>query len=87
MAENYKIIYKEGTGELVEKKSRFIAQIRPVKSEEEALAFGRRPERNTGMQGITVMPIFLKEKGQRLQQDAAMMGSHPRQPENLCWMC
>ena len=39
MAENYKIIYKEGTGELVEKKSRFIARIRPVKSEEEALAF------------------------------------------------
>ena len=39
MAENYKIIYKEGTGELVDKKSRFIAQIRPVKSEEEALAF------------------------------------------------
>ena len=39
MAENYKIIYKEGTGELVEKKSRFIAQIRAVKSEEEALAF------------------------------------------------
>lgn len=39
MAENCKIIYKEGTGELVEKKSRFIAQIRPVKSEEEALAF------------------------------------------------
>ena len=39
MAENCKIIYKEGMGELVEKKSRFIAQIRPVKSEEEALAF------------------------------------------------
>ena len=39
MAENYKIIYKEGTGELVEKKSRFIARIRSVKSEEEALAF------------------------------------------------
>ena len=36
---NCKIIYKEGMGELVEKKSRFIAQIRPVKSEEEALAF------------------------------------------------
>lgn len=39
VAENCKIIYKEGMGELVEKKSRFIAQIRPVKSEEEALAF------------------------------------------------
>ena len=38
VAENCRIIYKEGMGELVEKKSRFIAQIRPVKSEEEALA-------------------------------------------------
>lgn len=45
MAENCKIIYKEGTGELVEKKSRFIAQIRPVKSEEEALAFVRRDQK------------------------------------------
>ena len=85
MAENYKIIYKEGTGELVEKKSRFIAQIRPVKSEEEALAFVEET-RNTGMQDITAMPTLLKEKERLLQQDAVMMGSHPRQPENLCWM-
>ncbi len=39
MVENYKIVYMGGTGELVEKKSRFIADIRPVKTEEEALAF------------------------------------------------
>ena len=39
MVESYKIVYKGGTGEIVEKKSRFIADIRPVESEEEALAF------------------------------------------------
>lgn len=39
MTEAYKTIYEGGTGEIVEKKSRFIANIRPVESEEEALAF------------------------------------------------
>ncbi len=37
--EPYKVVLTEGQGELVEKKSRFIANIRPVKSEEEAAAF------------------------------------------------
>ncbi|MCD7744782.1 MAG: YigZ family protein [Lachnospiraceae bacterium] len=32
-----KIVYKGGEGEIVEKKSRFIATVRPVNSEEEAL--------------------------------------------------
>ena len=39
MVESYKIVYEGADGELVEKKSRFIAQIRPVASEEEAFAF------------------------------------------------
>lgn len=39
MIERYKILYEGGEGELVEKKSRFIATTRPVKSEEEAIAF------------------------------------------------
>lgn len=34
-----KTVYKGGEGELTEKKSRFIATVRPVKTEEEALAF------------------------------------------------
>lgn len=34
-----KIVYEGGEGELIEKKSRFIATVRPVESEEEALAF------------------------------------------------
>ena len=37
--ERYKILYQGGQGELVEKKSRFIATIRPVRSEEEAGTF------------------------------------------------
>ncbi len=39
MTETYKILYRGGEGELVEKKSRFIATTRPVESEEEAMAF------------------------------------------------
>lgn len=35
----HKILYEGGEGELIEKKSRFIATTRPVESEEEALAF------------------------------------------------
>lgn len=35
----YHVVYKGGEGEIVEKKSRFIATVRPVESEEEAVAF------------------------------------------------
>ncbi len=34
-----KIVYEGGEGEIIEKKSRFIATVRPVRSEEEAAAF------------------------------------------------
>lgn len=36
--QDYKIVYEGGTGEIEEKKSRFIATVVPVKSEEEAAA-------------------------------------------------
>ena len=35
----YTTVYTGGTGEITEKKSRFIATIRPVESEEQAVAF------------------------------------------------
>ena len=53
MVERYLTIYKGGVGELIEKKSRFIATVHPVETEEEALAFVE--EKNIGMQGIIVM--------------------------------
>ena len=34
-----KTVYSGGEGEIVEKKSRFIATVRPIQSEEEAVAF------------------------------------------------
>ena len=39
MLEEYRTVYEGGQGEIIEKKSRFIATVRPVKTEEEALAF------------------------------------------------
>ena len=34
-----KIVYEGGEGEMIEKKSRFIATVKPVDSEDEALEF------------------------------------------------
>lgn len=39
MTEAYKIVYRAGDGELVEKKSRFMASIKPIVSEEDAVQF------------------------------------------------
>ena len=39
MSEVYRTIHRGGTGEIEEKKSRFIANVRPVRSEQEAQAF------------------------------------------------
>lgn len=45
MPESYRFTYIGGTGEITEKKSRFIAAVEPVKSEEEAMAFIERIRR------------------------------------------
>ena len=39
MLEQYRTIYEGGQGEITEKKSRFIATVRLVKTEEEAVKF------------------------------------------------
>lgn len=39
MEDGYLVVYEGGTGEIIEKKSRFIANVWPAESEEEALAF------------------------------------------------
>lgn len=39
MLSQYKTVYSGGEAEIVEKKSRFIATVKPIKSEEEALTF------------------------------------------------
>ena len=37
MDKSYKTVYESGTGEIVEKKSRFIASVWPIQTEEDAL--------------------------------------------------
>lgn len=39
MLSQYKTVYRGGEAEIIEKKSRFIATVKPVKTEEEAIAF------------------------------------------------
>ena len=53
MQEEYKTVYRGGEGEIVEKKSRFIATVRPVHSEEEVLAFIKKGNANLGAMGFT----------------------------------
>ncbi|KMZ55616.1 Xaa-Pro dipeptidase [Dorea sp. D27] len=55
MTTEYKTVYEGGEGEIVEKKSRFIAAVRPVSAEEEALAFIESVRKKTGMPPITVL--------------------------------
>ena len=39
MLSQYKTVYQGGEAEIIEKKSRFIATVKPIKSDEEAIAF------------------------------------------------
>lgn len=55
---NLKIVYLGGEGEIVEKKSRFIATVYPVSSEEEAQEFIAAAKKNTGMHPTIVLPSF-----------------------------
>lgn len=84
MLETYKTILEGGCGEITEKKSRFIATVRPVKTEEEALAFLEEMKKNTGMQGITALCIRWDQTGNI--PDAATTGSPLERQDVLCWM-
>ena len=56
-------VYEGGQGEIIEKKSRFIATVKPVKTEEEAPGVDRNiKEKILGRPRTTVLPISL-EKG------------------------
>lgn len=57
MLERYKTVYRGKEGEIIEKKSRFIATVRLVETEEEALVFIEEMKRNTGTPHITALPM------------------------------
>ena len=80
MPESYRFTYIGGTGEITEKKSRFIAAVEPVKSEEEAMAFIERIRRQHWDASHNCTAFTISSPG------AATTGSLPEQPDALCWM-
>ena len=67
MSEEYKAVYEGGEGELIEKKSRFIATVIPVESEEEALAFIEAMKKKYWNATHNCSAYVIGEKGQLLQ--------------------
>ena len=63
MSEAYKTVYVGDTAEIVEKKSRFIANLEHVESEEEALAYIETIRKNIGMQDIIAMHTASEKTG------------------------
>ena len=85
MLEQYRTIYEGGQGEIVEKKSRFIATVRLVKTEEEAVKFIEEMKKKYWDQLIIAL-LMLLEKEKKLCV-AVMMENLKEQQESLCWMC
>ena len=75
-----KIVYKGGEGELIEKKSRFIATVIPVESEEEALAFIEAMKKKYWNATHNCSAYVIGEKGQlkRCSDDGEPSGTAGR---------
>ena len=84
MLERYKTVYRGKEGEIIEKKSRFIATVRLVETEEEALAFIEEMKKKYWN---ATHNCFAYVIGERNMCDAVMTENQVEQQENLCWMC
>lgn len=76
----YKTVYKGGTGEIEEKKSRFIASIEPVTSEEEAVAFFNKKKKEywDARHNCTAFTIGEKHENTRCNDDGEPSGTAGR---------
>ena len=88
-----KTVYAGGEGEIVEKKSRFIANVRPVSSEEEAVAFINEMKKkywdarhNCSAFVIGDRQEIIKVKAERRSAGVRMTENRRRQQEDRCWM-
>ena len=87
MLDKYKVVYKGGQDEIIEKKSRFIATVAPVESEEEALAFIEAMKKKYWDARHNCFAYVIGERGQLARcSDAVMTENLAALPENLCWM-
>ena len=76
----YKTVYKGGTGEIEEKKSRFIASVEPVTSEEEAIAFFNKKKKEywDARHNCTAFTIGEKHENTRCNDDGEPSGTAGR---------
>ena len=85
MLEKYKTVYEGGEGEIVEKKSRFIATVRPVQTEEEALAFIEEMKKKYWDARHNCY-VYSVGKNREYIPDAVTMVSRQELREDQCWM-
>lgn len=76
----YKTVYKGGTGEIEEKKSRFIATVAPVTSEEDAIAFFNKKKKEywDARHNCTAFTIGEKHENTRCSDDGEPSGTAGR---------
>ena len=76
----YKTVYKGGPGEIEEKKSRFIASVEPVASEEEAVAFFNKKKKEywDARHNCTAFTIGEKHENTRCNDDGEPSGTAGR---------
>ena len=76
----YKTVYKGGIGEIEEKKSRFIASIEPVNSEEEAVTFFNKKKKEywDARHNCTAFTIGEKHENTRCNDDGEPSGTAGR---------
>lgn len=76
----YKTVYQGGVGEIEEKKSRFIASVEPVTSEEEAVAFFNKKKKEywDARHNCTAFTIGEKHENTRCNDDGEPSGTAGR---------
>ena len=83
MTESYRTVYRGGTGEIVEKKSRFIATVRLTETEEEALKFIEEMRKKYWDARHN---CFAYVSGER-RCAPGTTGNRRELPAGPCWMC
>lgn len=78
--DSYKAVYQGGEGEIVEKKSRFIAVVQPVESEEEALEFiaGQKKKYWNATHNCSAFVVGERQELQRCSDDGEPQGTAGR---------
>ena len=84
MIDQFRTVYRGGTGEIVEKKSRFIATVRLVESEEEALSCLEALRKKYWDARHNCFVYIIGENQRR--SAAAMTGSLPARQGGRCSM-